>query len=55
MQTKCMQRGGGDGIVVTGTKGSLVSIGGYGGCGALSGVAWLLLDTGRLEQFSFDQ
>ena len=39
---------------VEGTKGSLVSIGGYGGCGACAEWHGYYSTAGRLEQYSFD-
>jgi hypothetical protein len=39
---------------VTGSKGSLVSIGGYGGCGACPEWRGYYSTAGRLEQYSFD-
>ncbi|MFJ2322974.1 hypothetical protein [Pseudomonas sp. NPDC087817] len=39
---------------VTGSKGSLVSIGGYGGCGACPEWHGYYSTAGRLEQYSFD-
>ncbi|WP_085655898.1 hypothetical protein [Pseudomonas sp. B11(2017)] len=39
---------------VTGTKGSLVSVGGYGGCGACPEWNGYYSTAGRLEQYSFD-
>ncbi|WP_085606151.1 MULTISPECIES: hypothetical protein [unclassified Pseudomonas] len=39
---------------VEGTKGSLVSIGGYGGCGACPEWRGYYSTAGRLEQYSFD-
>lgn len=39
---------------VAGTKGSLVSIGGYGGCGACPEWRGYYSTAGRLEQYSFD-
>lgn len=39
---------------VEGTKGSLVSIGGYGGCSACAEWHGYYSTAGRLEQYSFD-
>ncbi|WP_225914404.1 hypothetical protein [Pseudomonas atacamensis] len=39
---------------VEGTQGSLVSIGGYGGCGACAEWHGYYSTAGRLEQYSFD-